>query len=113
MTVCAGLPTTLSSIADAYLKSDGLYTDAITLIPYYGSYLPNGLTEDALSRAWGVYCIADHKSPEAANLQTSIRQRGEYEGRTVGFMDRERGAQNYNDGYPGMGLWALLMGLNS
>lgn len=105
-----GLPTTLSSIADAYLKSDGpLYTDAITLIPYYGFHSLNGLIEDALSQGHGVFIASLTSNPEAANLQTSIRQRGEYEGRTVAY-GIARGAQNYNDGYPGMGSVGLVIG---
>lgn len=105
-----GLSTTLSSIADAYLKSGGpLYTDAITLIPYYGFHSLNGLIEDALNRGHGVFIASLTSNPEASNLQTAIRQRGEYKGHTVAYGVAQ-GAQNYNKGFSGMGSVGLVIG---
>lgn len=105
-----GLSTTLSSIADAYLKPDGpLYADAITLIPYYGFHSLNGLIEDALNEGHGVFIASLTSNPEAIDLQTSLRQQGEYKGETVAY-GIARAAQDYNDGFQGMGSVGLVVG---
>lgn len=105
-----GLSTTLSSIADAYLKPNGpLYADAITLIPYYGFHSLNGLIEDALNEGHGVFIASLTSNPEAIDLQTSLRQQGEYKGETVAY-GIARAAQDYNDGFQGMGSVGLVVG---
>lgn len=106
-----GLPTTLSSIADAYLKPDGpLYTDAITLLPYYGFHSLDGLVNDALNNGCGVFVASLTPNPEGAHLQSAIRQAGEYAGQTVAYGIAQD-AQKYNAEFPGsMGSVGLIIG---
>ena len=106
-----GLPTTLSSIADAYLKPDGpLYTDAITLLPYYGFHSLDGLVNDALNNGCGVFVASLTPNPEGAHLQSAIRQAGEYAGQTVAYGIAQD-AQKYNAEFPdSMGSVGLIIG---
>lgn len=106
-----GLPTTLSSIADAYLKPEGpMATDAITLLPYYGFHSLDGLVNDALNNGCGVFVASLTPNPEGAHLQSAIRQAGEYAGQTVAYGIAQD-AQKYNAEFPGsMGSVGLIIG---
>ena len=105
-----GMPTMLSSIADAYLKPGGpLYADAITLLPYYGFHSLDGLVEDALNQGHGVFIASLTANQEGANLQSAVRQSGEYAGHTVAYGIAKE-AQSYNEGFKKIGSVGLIVG---
>lgn len=105
-----GLTTTISSIADAYFKPGApLKADAITLLPYYGARSLNNVINDALNNGCGVFIASLTSNEEGASLQTAIRQRGEYKGRTVAYGIAHT-AQKHNIGNPGMGSVGLIIG---
>lgn len=105
-----GLPTTISALADAYFKSGApLLADAITLLPYYGARSLSGLIDEALDNGRGVFVASLTSNPEGASLQTAIRQKGEYRGKTVAYGIAST-AQKFNDTMPGMGSVGLIIG---
>lgn len=105
-----GLTTTISSIADAYFKPGApLKADAITLLPYYGARSFNNVINDALNNGCGVFIASLTSNEEGASLQTAIRQRGDYKGKTVAYGIAHT-AQKHNDGIAGMGSVGLIIG---
>ncbi|MCI1834009.1 MAG: orotidine-5'-phosphate decarboxylase [Bifidobacterium tibiigranuli] len=105
-----GLPTTISALSDAYFKKDSpMLADAITLLPYYGARSISPLVEEALSNGRGVFVASLTSNQEGASLQTAIRQRGEYEGKTVAYGIASC-AQKFNEGCTGMGSVGLIVG---
>lgn len=105
-----GLPTTISAIADAYFKPGApMLADAITLLPYYGARSLNGLINEALENGRGVFIASLTSNPEGMSLQTSIRQSGDYKGRTVAYGIAAT-AQKHNVDIEGMGSVGLIIG---
>lgn len=105
-----GLPTTISAISDAYFKQGApLLADAITLLPYYGARSLSGVINDALDNGRGVFVASLTSNEEGASLQTAIRQRGDYKGKTVAY-GVARTVQKFNAGIDGMGSVGLIIG---
>ena len=105
-----GLSTTISAIADAYFKPGApLLADAITLLPYYGARSLANLIDDALDNGRGVFIASLTSNEEGRSLQSAIRQRGEYNGKTVAFGIAST-AQKHNIGIDGMGSVGLIVG---
>lgn len=110
--MCGGLSTTVSAYADAYLKEGSpLEADAVTLLPYYGFRSLRGFIEDALKNNKGVFCASLTSNEEGINLQTAIRQYGEFDGRSVACGVAGQ-AQKYNEDVDGMGSVGLIIGAN-
>ena len=105
-----GLPTTISAISDAYFKQGApLLADAITLLPYYGARSLSGVINDALDNGRGVFVASLTSNEEGASLQTAIRQRGDYKGKTVAYGVAST-VQKFNAGIDGMGSVGLIIG---
>lgn len=105
-----GLPTTVSALADAYLKPDSpMSADAITLLPYYGFRSLTNIVGDALENGRGVFIASVTSNTEGISLQSAIRQRGDFPGQTVAY-GVAHAAQNFNDGVEGMGSVGLIIG---
>ncbi|PLS30834.1 orotidine 5'-phosphate decarboxylase [Bifidobacterium margollesii] len=105
-----GLPTTVSALADAYLKSDSpMLADAITLLPYYGFRSLTNLVGEALENGRGVFIASVTSNTEGISLQSAIRQRGDFPGQTVAY-GIAHAAQNFNEGVDGMGSVGLIIG---
>lgn len=105
-----GLATTISAISDAYFKPGApLLADAITLLPYYGARSLGGVINDALDNGRGVFVASLTSNEEGASLQTAIRQRGDYKGKTVAFGVAST-VQKFNNGINGMGSVGLIIG---
>ncbi|MBT1180994.1 guanylate kinase [Bifidobacterium sp. CP2] len=105
-----GLSTTISAIADAYFKPGApLRADAITLLPYYGARSLQGLIDDALDNGRGVFIASLTSNDEGRSLQSAIRQRGDYEGKTVAYGIAAT-AQKNNRNVDGMGSVGLVIG---
>lgn len=106
-----GLPTTVSALADAYFHADSpLLADAITLLPYYGVGSLSGLVNEALDGGHGVFIASFTANQQGANMQTAIRQGGDYHGRTVAY-GIAASAQKFNRGIEGMGSAGLIVGV--
>ncbi|NEG54294.1 guanylate kinase [Bifidobacterium sp. SMA15] len=105
-----GLSTTISAIADAYFKPGApLRADAITLLPYYGARSLQGLIDDALDNGRGVFIASLTSNEEGKSLQSSIRQVGEYAGKTVAYGIASTAQKNNRD-VDGMGSVGLVIG---
>lgn len=105
-----GLATTISAISDAYFKPGApLLADAITLLPYYGARSLSGVINDALNNGRGVFVASLTSNEEGASLQTAIRQRGDYQGKTVAYGVAST-VQKFNAGIDGMGSVGLIIG---
>ncbi|OZG58380.1 orotidine 5'-phosphate decarboxylase [Bifidobacterium tissieri] len=105
-----GLPTTVSALADAYLKPDApMMADAITLLPYYGFRSLTNLVGEALENGRGVFVASVTSNTEGISLQSAIRQRGDFPGQTVAY-GVAHAAQNFNEGVEGMGSVGLIIG---
>lgn len=105
-----GLPTSIAALSDGYFKPDSpLLTDAITLLPYYGARSLSGLVHDALDNGRGVFIASLTSNNEGMNLQTSIRQDGEYAGHTVAY-GIACAVQKFNEDVSGLGSAGLIIG---
>lgn len=108
-----GLPTLTSALADAYFKPDSpLLADAITLLPYYGARSLSGLIHEALDNGRGVFIASLTSNQEGMNLQTSIRQGGEYAGYSVAYGITSA-CQKFNKDIDGLGSVGLIIGAHS
>lgn len=108
-----GLPTTISALADAYFHEDSpLLADAITLLPYYGARSLRGLINEALEYQRGVFIASLTSNVEGANLQTSIRQHGDFAGKTVAYGIAST-VQQFNENCETLGSVGLLIGATS
>ncbi|MCH4159981.1 MAG: orotidine-5'-phosphate decarboxylase [Bifidobacterium sp.] len=105
-----GLSTTVSAISDAYFKPGApLLADAITLLPYYGARSLSGLIDEALNYGRGVFVASLTSNPEGASLQSAIRQKGTYKGKTVAYGIAST-AQKFNADMTGLGSVGLIIG---